>query len=163
MIERTPISFPLIISKDFKYPIQIRREKPFFKNYFLSCNSILQIKTRAELKTLREACWPFFTIDMWIKKRTAIFVSLMSWHIPKFNKEIPFRITFDVIRRATGTSISGVLQKRSRRNMVKTKKLWIPSKLLISLKKQKIIDHHLHTNCTPDCLSRATDGRTFNN
>ena len=50
------------------------------------------------------------TINLWIKEWTALFVALMSWNIPKLNKEVPFSISLDAIRWTPRVTVSNMLQ-----------------------------------------------------
>lgn len=111
---------------------------------------------------------------MWIEKRPTIFVSLMSWNIPKFNKEIPLCIAFIAVGRATRTSICEMLDKAMVK-LVKSlcyshySKLPLRNKQINKdkqkrkkKKKRETINPHLYTNHTPNCLRRPGNWRTFN-
>ena len=50
------------------------------------------------------------TIDLWIEQWPAIFVSLMPWYIPEFNKEISLWVTLNATWRTSWTPVGYVLK-----------------------------------------------------
>lgn len=54
-------------------------------------------------------------INLCIEKWSTIFVSFMSWNIPKLNEKISFAVAFDAAWRATSISVSSVLDNQEKK------------------------------------------------
>ena len=94
------------------------------------------------------------TINLWIKKWTAVFVALMSGNIPKLNKEVPVSITLDAIRWTPWTTVSNMLQKWE---------IMLVWEYILKIKTKEIRPRvtYFNTNCTPYCLGWSSHSRTF--
>lgn len=86
------------------------------------------------------------TINLWIEERSAVFVSVMSWHIPELDKKIPFSIPINATRRASRVSISYMLDRTKKKNFLTNLIHQIQLKLATTLtNKQTVVSNLRHT------------------